>query len=341
MQDPGNTDVMGQAASTGLMGGVSVILAGDFRQTLPIIDRGTPADEIDACLKQSRLWRQVRKYKLSLNMRALTTGDSSLQEFSDVLLQVGNGQVPRDSDGLISLPDGLSNPVASRDELMQKVYPSLRDKCRMDDAYFDWLCERATLAPRNDGVNDLNMAILDTLPGNAIEFKSYDKTLEEDNEVNFPVEFLNSQDLPGIPQHIIRVKIGAPVILLRNLDAPKLCNGTRLCVTAIKRNLIEAVVLTGCAKNTKVLIPRIPVITDDNPFPFKRTQFPIRLAFAMTINKSQGQSMKVVGINLETSCFAHGQLYVACSRVGSANSSSVFVPDGKTKNIVYPQVLDT
>ena len=74
-------------------------------------------------------------------------------------------------------------------------------------------------------------------------------------------------------------------------------------------------------------------------FEFKRLQFPIRLAFAMTINKSQGQSLKVCGLNLENPCFSHGQLYVACSRVGRPSALFVLAPDNKTKNIFYHKVL--
>ena len=59
----------------------------------------------------------------------------------------------------------------------------------------------------------------------------------------------------------------------------------------------------------------------------------------MSINKAQGQSLKVAGINLENPCFSHGQLYVVCSRVGTGKNLSVFAPDGKTKNIVYPTAL--
>ncbi len=81
------------------------------------------------------------------------------------------------------------------------------------------------------------------------------------------------------------------------------------------------------------------MVPTDMPFEFKRLQFPVRLAFAMSINKAQGQSLKVAGINLETPCFSHGQLYVACSRVGTGKNLYVFAPDGKTRNIVYQTAL--
>jgi ATP-dependent DNA helicase PIF1 len=72
-------------------------------------------------------------------------------------------------------------------------------------------------------------------------------------------------------------------------------------------NIIEATILTGSAKGENVFIPRIPLIPSDTPFDFKRLQYPVRLSFAMTINKAQGQSLSVAGINLESSCFSHGQ----------------------------------
>ena len=62
----------------------------------------------------------------------------------------------------------------------------------------------------------------------------------------------------------------------------------------------------------------------------------------MTVKKSQGQSLKTVGVDLRMSAFTHGQLYVALSRVTSAQGVTVLLAengDGKTNNVVYPEVL--
>ena len=126
---------------------------------------------------------------------------------------------------------------------------------------------------------------------------------------------------------------------MRNLDAPKLCNGTRLRVTNFTKNIVTAIILTGCSKGKEDMIPRIPIIPTDTPFQFKRLQFPLKLAFAISINKSQGQILKVAGLNLLTSCFSHGQLYVACSRVSTPHDMFILAPNGTTKNVVYKQVF--
>ena len=104
-------------------------------------------------------------------------------------------------------------------------------------------------------------------------------------------------------------------------------------------NLIDATILTGPYEGEAVLIPRIPMIPTDLLFQFKRLQFPIRLAFATTINKAQGQSLEKCGIDLNTDCFTNVQLYVASLRVGKPDNLFIRTDNGTAKTVVYSQVL--
>lgn len=320
-----------------IFGGVLILLAGDFRQILPVIPRSTPADEINACLKSSYLWRYVSKITLSTNMRVHLLNDVAAQNFSTQLLNIGNGEFPVDHEtGYIALPSDFCQVVPSLEDVIKKVFPHVSTNYKNHN----WLCERAILAPKNENVNRINEQIQHQLPGPVTTYKSVDSTLEDDEAVNYPVEFLNSLEPSGMPPHQLFLKVGSPIMLLRNIDPPKLCNGTRLSVKKLMPNVIEATIITGKSKGENVFIPRIPMIPTDLPFEFKRLQFPVRLAFAMTINKAQGQSLKFCGVNLENPCFSHGQLYVACSRVGTPTNLFIYAPNGKTKNIVYLNALD-
>ena len=100
-------------------------------------------------------------------------------------------------------------------------------------------------------------------------------------------------------------------------------------------------------QSTQQLIPRITLRPKDREFPFEwsRRQFPVRVAFAMTINKSQGQTLQNVGVWLNEPCFAHGQLYVYISRVGSPNNLKFAIRQVDscrgylTSNVVFKEVL--
>ena len=130
-------------------------------------------------------------------------------------------------------------------------------------------------------------------------------------------------------------------MLLRNMNKKLgLCNGSRLVVRRLQRHVIEAEVLTGQHAGRRVIIPRIETSPANTTLPFtlRRRQFPVRPAYAMTINKSQGQTLEKVGLCLLKGVFTHGQLYVAFSRRGDIK---VLLPEGnQCETCVYTEVFE-
>ena len=271
--------------------------------------------------------------KLTKNMRVFLSNNQDTATFENHLLDIGNGMMQK-NNVMDIIPCG--NIMENKNELIKKIYENVEDN------YLDenWLCERCILTTKNDNVYILNQNLLNKFPGEMKVYRSIDRVQKEEEVVDYLIEFLNSIKLSGLPDHKLALKVGAPIMLLRNLNPPKLCNGSRLIITNLHNNLIEAKILTGQYKGEEVMIPKIPLIPSDYPFNFRRLQFPIKLCFSMKINKSQGQFFKVMGLDLETECFAHGQLYVGCSRAREEKELYILAKDGLTANVVYKEVLN-
>ena len=151
------------------------------------------------------------------------------------------------------------------------------------------LSSRAILSTKNEHVDRLNAMMIERFPGEEKVYHSFD-TIIDNPQNHFPIDFLNSITPNGLSPHELKLKINCPMILLRNLDPNNgLWNGTRLMIRALQDNTIDAEIVGGQHAQKRVFIPRLPLSPSDDislPFKFKRKQFPLRLSFAMTINKS-------------------------------------------------------
>ncbi len=107
----------------------------------------------------------------------------------------------------------------------------------------------------------------------------------------YPVEFLNTLQFNNIANHELELKVGVPILLLHILNQSiGLCNGMKLIVKRLGQRVIEAEIIIGNNVSKRVFIPRIIMSPSgiDWPFVLCRRQFPVQVAFAIIINKSQG-----------------------------------------------------
>nr|XP_042912617.1 uncharacterized protein LOC122272722 [Parasteatoda tepidariorum] len=132
----------------------------DFRGTLPVIPRSMYADEINACLKSSPLWRNVEKVQLKVNIRVQMLQDPSAETFSKQLLDIGDGKVTKDENGCMKLPDDFCTIIDSQDALINLIFPDVHTQY----IHHEWLAEKAILAAKNVDVNELNLKIQQLLP---------------------------------------------------------------------------------------------------------------------------------------------------------------------------------
>ncbi|CAN1120467.1 ATP-dependent DNA helicase PIF1 [Linum perenne] len=337
-------------------GGITVVFEGDFRQTLPVIPKSTRTEIVNSSIKRSYLWDGIEVIKLCQNMRLHREGctsyeDDEIQSFSKWIVDIGDyvsSTFYGDSEVLIP-PDIMveqnEDPIA---DIVKTIYSDVHENYA-DPTYF---ADHAILAPLHEIVSLINDHMLTEFPGEETCYYSSD-TIQNDGgqldmlEAEFPTEFLNSMKIRNFPAHELKLKVGAPVILLRNIDqSTGLCNGTRLIIKRLGTWSVE--VLTRSHAGDRVYLRRIALSSNQKSLNFTliRRQYPIALCFAMTINKSQGQTLHQVGICLKRQVFTHGQLYVAISRVTKKSGLKIIScdegghPTSVMKNIVYHEVLN-
>lgn len=322
-------------------GGKTVIFSGDFKQSLPVVPREGLNAQILACFQKSPLYNEFTKMKLTINQRMAQGQQAYLQ----LCREIGFGT---NGEFFWIPPEFL---VQSKEELIDFVYPNFQNLLSNSKE----LLQRLILAPKIDNCDSINGMLMDEVPGQVREYLSTDKPLDERpldiDEIESEVAALNRRNDSGMPPHRLRLKVGCVVVLLQNKsDKEGLINGTRAIIEELGDHRIIARAINAAASGPfKFFIERSRHTFEEKStgLKYERLQFPIKLAFALTIHKGQGQTINILGIDLETEVFSHGQLYTAFSRATDGNNVRVYAPNRekdsqgqvKVTNIVAANML--
>ena len=310
---------------------------------------------VDSAFISSPLWQHVNRFRLTKSQRdkkdpqyAAFVQNIGEDKITPVTMAHGQTLIPLNNHSNANSHEHFQlQSTTDFDELINFVYPDITEDARL------WN-DRAILATTNATIDKFNESISSRRPGQSVSFFSSDSLLSDESNPNTAFaapEHLHHLHVSGVPPHELKLQSNTLAMLVRNLNfSSGLVNGQKCVLHAISPNsrVIQAELLTEEEPHPIVFIPRInfTATVGKRGISFSRIQFPLRTAYAMTINKSQGQTLSRIGLDLRSSAFAHGQLYVALSRAQNKTSIMCLLPPSQvvdgvpyTENIVYPPFI--
>jgi ATP-dependent DNA helicase PIF1 len=366
--------------------GKILIGMGDWRQTLPIVKNGEVQEIMAACLKTSIRWNEFEVLHLTKNMRLnqiqeaidskiLQHGnlylssseyqtdleDLNLQNnYGSLILNIGEGLDEHHDCDLLYEDEERSlrlyrvKTIPSYEMSDEGVYNSLRWLYPNGFSHDEQFLSSVILAATNQQVDCWNSIVQEmNHTSELFTLNSKDRLCEVDDPHGYLNEMLTTDVLNGyehmsVPPHQLRLKVGDVCLITRNLSKRYgLANNTRVRLLRISNHSVRVQTLTNPPKSA--MLPRICFkfrLPIQESYEMIRIQFPLRLAYAMTYNKCQGQTMRKVLLDISNPPFAHGHLYVALSRVTSfrdikvlCKAEQIFENSPVINNITYSDIL--
>ncbi|XP_023757110.1 uncharacterized protein LOC111905651 [Lactuca sativa] len=259
------------------LGGKAIVFGGDFKRILHVVPNGSRQDIVNATISSSYNWSNFKVLILTKKMR-LSLQTSNIEEtttFANWILNIGEGKVGglNDGEAIIDIPDDIlitdsSDPIGS---LITFVYPSIVENANNPMSFQ----ERAILASKNEVVQEINNRLLSLFLGDKKEYLSSDSLCHSDfvhddfDESLYSPDVLNGLRPSCMPIHKLVIKVGVPVMLLKNIDQKHgLCNGTRLRVIALGKRVTEPEIIYGSHIGKHTFIPNMSLTLSDKKIPF-------------------------------------------------------------------------
>ena len=342
--------------------GKIIICLGDWKQTPPVVKYGSVSDICKASIINSPIWSLFNVFKLTINMRLLGEINANKhneeyiqkqKDYANMLINIGEGNCDnvnviqyeiKESDkiyndmilynedtkninstiGLQTVKILILNYTNNIDDAINFVFPD-QFNC------IENLCDSAILCATNKSVNKWNNLIQSYNPEEENILLSYDTFDSVDDTKNvlkkmITKDVLESYNMSNVPPHKLNLKINDICFIMRNLNKKEgLTNNTRVRIMYIGKNFVRVCTLNKYPKFFN--IPRIRFNVNlpyGKSFTMCRLQFPLRLAYSMTYNKSQGQELNKCLVDITSPPFVHGHLYVALSRIRNCENIKIF-----------------
>ena len=290
-----------------LFGGKTILFSGDWRQIGPVTKgSSSPTDTVDVAFISSHLWNHVQRLRLTISQR-----DKEDPQYADFVQRVGENKIPLSEVNEQPMMPLNNHCLPNTDDhfqlqfttdfnaLINFVYPNINEDSKQ------WN-DRAILATTNHTVDCSNKDIASRTSGQFVSFLSSISLISDESNSNTAFadpQHLNQFNVTGVPPHDLKLKSNTLAMLVRNINFSEgLVNGQKCILHAISPNsrVIQAELLTEESPHPIVFIPRINFTAQvgRKGISFSRVQYPLRAAYSMSINKSQGQSLSKVGLDL-------------------------------------------